>query len=144
MSSAAIYLFKVSNGNTRAMCEICSQLTVKTAERHFTHYSGVSIVNSEQVNAGWAQANVLCLIFTETNFCVPFSPNLNPPVVFQKMHLLKRGWNPDFLRHKSHQNFTEIPQVVQKIWSLCQYELFSAIFIKFLDFLVFACYIETN
>ena len=28
-----IYLFKVSNGNTKAMCEICLKITRKTPER---------------------------------------------------------------------------------------------------------------
>ena len=32
-SPARIYLFKVSNGNTRTVCEICSNLTIRTAER---------------------------------------------------------------------------------------------------------------
>ena len=35
-------MFKVNNKNTRARCEICSQLTIS-----------VSIVNFELVNAGW-------------------------------------------------------------------------------------------
>ena len=30
---ANIYLFKVTNRNTRKRCEICSKLTKKTAER---------------------------------------------------------------------------------------------------------------
>ena len=30
---AGIYLFKVNNGNTRTICEICSKLTTKTTER---------------------------------------------------------------------------------------------------------------
>ena len=36
-------------------CEICSKLTIKIPERrtYFTHCSSVSIVNFEQVNAGW-------------------------------------------------------------------------------------------
>ena len=32
-SSTGIYLFKVNNGNTKTMCEICSKLTIKTPER---------------------------------------------------------------------------------------------------------------
>ena len=32
---AAIYLFKVNNGNTRTECDICSELTTKTPERMF-------------------------------------------------------------------------------------------------------------
>ena len=30
---AGICLFKVNNGNTRLICEICSKLTIKTPER---------------------------------------------------------------------------------------------------------------
>ena len=30
LNPAVIYLFKVNNGNTRTVCEICSKLTVKT------------------------------------------------------------------------------------------------------------------
>ena len=55
------YMFKV-NKNTRAMYEICSELTMKTPElesslltlniQHFTHCSSVFIVNSKQVNTG--------------------------------------------------------------------------------------------
>ena len=62
-------MFKVNNRNTRTTCEICSKLTIKTPEQHhwrrsgvfivnygtyFTPYSSVSIINFEQVNAGWA------------------------------------------------------------------------------------------
>ena len=28
-STAGIYLFKVDNGNTRTICEVCSKLTIK-------------------------------------------------------------------------------------------------------------------
>ena len=30
---AGIYMFKLGNGNTRPICEICSKLTLKTLER---------------------------------------------------------------------------------------------------------------
>ena len=61
-----IYLFNVNNGNTKTMCEICSNLTIKTPERpsmtslwclyyqlwtDFTYCSGVCIVDFEQVIA---------------------------------------------------------------------------------------------
>ena len=36
------------------MCEICSKSSTKTTD--FTHYSGVSIADFEQVNAGWVEA----------------------------------------------------------------------------------------
>ena len=50
---ASNYLFKVSNGNTRTRCEICSKLTIKTPEysqswskilRDDTHMTSVKIV----------------------------------------------------------------------------------------------------
>ena len=34
---AGIYLLKVNNRNTRARCEICSKLTVKTLPATFAH-----------------------------------------------------------------------------------------------------------
>ena len=43
------YMFKVSNRNTRARCEICSKLTMKTPERHHWRRSGVFIVNFEHI-----------------------------------------------------------------------------------------------
>ena len=68
MYSAGICVFKVSNGNTRTFCEICSNLTMKTQkqcqwrcygilivkfEQISTYCFGVSIVDFEQVNAEW-------------------------------------------------------------------------------------------
>ena len=46
---AGIYLFKVNNGNTRALCEIYSKLTIKTPERRQWR-SGVFIINFEQIS----------------------------------------------------------------------------------------------
>ena len=43
---AGIYMFQVSNGNTRTVCKICTKLTIKTLERR---YSDVFIVNCEQI-----------------------------------------------------------------------------------------------
>ena len=66
--SVGYCMFKVNNKNTRTRCKICSKLTTKTPEwldwhRYgvsiinfwtcFTPCSSVSIVNFEQVNAGW-------------------------------------------------------------------------------------------
>ena len=45
-----IYLFKVSNGYIRSMCEICSKLAIKTPERHHRRHSGVFIVNFQQIS----------------------------------------------------------------------------------------------
>ena len=44
-----IFLFKVSSGNTRIMCKICSKLTIKTPQRHHWHHPSVYVVNFEQV-----------------------------------------------------------------------------------------------
>ena len=46
------YMFKVNNRNTRTRSEIFSKLTIKIPERRLA-CSSVSIVNFEQVNAGW-------------------------------------------------------------------------------------------
>ena len=43
LNSAANYMFKVNNRNTRARCEIWSKLTIKTPERHNWCRSGVFI-----------------------------------------------------------------------------------------------------
>ena len=44
---AGIYLLKVNNRNTRKICEICSNLTIKTPERR---RSGVFIGNFEHIS----------------------------------------------------------------------------------------------
>ena len=45
-----IYLFKVNNRNTRARCEICSKLTIKTPEQHQWRRFGVFIVYFEHIS----------------------------------------------------------------------------------------------
>ena len=47
---AGIYLFKVNNGNTRAMCEVCLNLTLKTQEWRKWRLSGVFVVNFKQIS----------------------------------------------------------------------------------------------
>ena len=42
-------MFKVNNRNTRARCEICSKLTIKTPERRQWSRSGIFIVNFEHI-----------------------------------------------------------------------------------------------
>ena len=49
-SSAGIFLFKVNNANIRTICEVCSQLTIKTSERRHWRLSGVYIFNFEQIS----------------------------------------------------------------------------------------------
>ena len=46
---AGIYLFKVSNANTKIMCEICSKLAIETSDQRHWRRFGVVIVNFEHV-----------------------------------------------------------------------------------------------
>ena len=59
ISLAGNYMFKVNNRNTRTRCEICSKLTICQLWTHFTPCSSVSIVNFEQVNAGWVNSLIV-------------------------------------------------------------------------------------
>ena len=45
-----IYLLKVNNKNTRARCQICSKLTIKTPEQCHWYRSYVIIVNFEHIS----------------------------------------------------------------------------------------------
>ena len=45
-----IYLFNVSNGNTRTMCETCLKLSLKTPEQCHLRRSCVFIVNFGQIS----------------------------------------------------------------------------------------------
>ena len=51
-------MFKASIRNSKATCEICSKLTIKTPERlywlrtYFAPGSSVSVINFKHVNAG--------------------------------------------------------------------------------------------
>ena len=47
---AGIYMIKVNNRNTRARCEVCSKLTVKTPERRQWPRYGVLIANFEHIS----------------------------------------------------------------------------------------------
>ena len=47
---AGNYMFKVKNRNTRARCEICSKLTIKTSERRQWRCSGIIIVVFEYIS----------------------------------------------------------------------------------------------
>ena len=73
-------MFKVNNRKFRTRCEICSKLTIKTPGRsqwgcsgvfivsfeHISHLVLVSIVNFEQVNAGWGTRRIHQLNFLRT------------------------------------------------------------------------------
>ena len=71
---ANIYLIKVSNGNTRTICKICSKLTIKTPERHrvlvssdFKFCSCVFIVDFNQINTGCKKVACLEKVFQTVN-----------------------------------------------------------------------------
>ena len=72
----------------------------------------------------------------------------SPAVIFPKLYLLERGWSLVFMSYNiiiSHifpEKFTEITQVVQRIWRFSPSIL--TISINFLDFLTFPYYKETN
>ena len=69
--SAGIYLFKFNKGNTGTMCEMCSELMMKTPERRHWHCFDVFILTLngfhtlikslywyfEQLNTGWVKAD---------------------------------------------------------------------------------------
>ena len=44
------YMLKVNNRSTRTRCEICSELTIETPERHQWRHSGIFIVNFEHIS----------------------------------------------------------------------------------------------
>ena len=46
----SIYLIKFNNGNTRAMCKICSKLTIETPKRRQWSRSCVVVANFEQIS----------------------------------------------------------------------------------------------
>ena len=52
-----MFLFKLKNGNTKRMYEICSKLTRKTPERRLKQISQIvpvfPTVDFEQTNGGW-------------------------------------------------------------------------------------------
>ena len=50
LNPAAIYMFKVSNRNTRTRFKLCSKLTTKTLVWYHWHRSGVFIVNSKHIS----------------------------------------------------------------------------------------------
>ena len=64
INPAGIYLFKVNNRNTKARCEICSKLTIKTPERRHWRCSGFFIVNFEHISHNANGAVLVSLLLT--------------------------------------------------------------------------------
>ena len=59
---ASINLFEVNNRNTRNRCEICSNLTITTQERHDWHRSSVCTINFEHISHPFLVFLLLTLI----------------------------------------------------------------------------------
>ena len=52
-SQKDVYLFKVNNENTRAMCQVCSKLAIKTPKHLQWSSSGVFIGNFKQIHTSF-------------------------------------------------------------------------------------------
>ena len=76
-------MFKVNNSNIRARCAICSKLTIKTPERNHWRHSYVSIVNFQQVNAGWVIAFLINVLLHFNSFRYP----KDVTIFAKKLHL---------------------------------------------------------
>ena len=50
LNAAGNHMLKVNNRNTRARCEICSMLTIKTTERCQRYRSRIFIINFEHIS----------------------------------------------------------------------------------------------
>ena len=69
LNPSGFYLLKVDNRNSRTRCKIYSKLTIKMPERRQWRRSGifivnferVSIVNFEQLNAGWDYPSIISI-----------------------------------------------------------------------------------
>ena len=85
-----INLFKVSNRNTRKRYEKCSKLTKKCQNdvsglvlvflffwTYFTPFSGVSVVDFEQVSVSWVYIRMILEFHANLQTCIfLFEPNL--------------------------------------------------------------------
>ena len=97
--STGIYMFKVNNRNTRARCEICSKLTIKTGVfifnfKHISHLS-FSFVNFEHVNAGW--------VVTVFKLCIFY--RLYKIVISHNVLRFSLTWRKVFDDHESSADF---------------------------------------
>ena len=80
---ANIYLFKVTNTKTRARCEICSKLTMKTSEQHKLGYSGAFIVNFEHISHIFFGVSIV--YFEQVHVCRELC------FIQQEFHLYQKG-----------------------------------------------------
>ena len=70
---ARIYLLNVNDRNTRAKCEMCSKLTIKTLELNFKHISHLVLVFLLSTLNLWFSAG----IFLTSNMFLAFSQAMN-------------------------------------------------------------------
>ena len=101
---AGIYLLKVRNRNTRTRCQLClkltvkipercqpvftcSKLTIETLEQGVKYVQSVSIVNFDQVNAGWSYFSSTALfIYSDTS---SFVSTLKYEMLFRRIDNIK-------------------------------------------------------
>ena len=81
-----IYLFKVSNKNTRKRCKICSTLKIKAPERRHRWRCGVFIVNYEHIS------------LVKFDFIVDFE-QVN---VSREVNWIYEIWSPSWSQYSPH------------------------------------------
>ena len=126
---ANIYLFKVNDGYTRSMCEICSKFKIKAPERCHWHRSGVLTLNIFHISQK-VLVSLLCTLNKQipagttilTNICKQLLPcciyyfnvnNENTRTIsrFGKTPMLSLFLNSNIFKHCSSASIVEFKQV---------------------------------
>ena len=108
---AGIYLLKFNNRNTRIRCKTCSQLTIKLWTYCTPCYS-ISIVNLEQVNAGWDVA--LRNIASEIGDLFRLVTSRHLPVQSQQWKQDRNVWNLFRVNNKDSGTTSDV--VLLSVW----------------------------
>ena len=83
---ANIYLFKVSNRNTRKGSKICSKLAIKTSERRHSRHSDVFIVNFEHVSNLFPSVSIVDFEQVNVSWVATIAP------MMEKWLIIHRDW----------------------------------------------------
>ena len=112
---ARICMFKVNNENTKAICEICSKLTIKMPERRYWRLSAGFIANFEQKSIDSSKKltiteildvfNTLNLVSTIFHQIFSFSTNDSPSKT-EKMFFISSKKLFSFSRYPNICNFS--------------------------------------
>ena len=135
---ASIYLFNVSNGNTRTMREICSKLTMKAPEQR-QHHSRVFNINFEQishivlvvpllklVNVGWffwASNNS-----HPSNTCITFFDSVKRIYIKNRVQSFYCGsawWKPELERVQHSIVRVSSRNVISIFWNVFSHMIFN-------------------